>query len=130
MGTILNTLCQLIDNEINTYRMHENDCSALITLESFFEEKGELLIYTYSNYTDMKHDVNLQMHLEKSSQLWLKFFYFDIKLEDINVYCEMIEEYIDEDADLYFYTNNSVKNNQATILLHDSKVSILEQGRS
>ncbi len=119
--TILNTLCQVIDNKINTYRMHEYDCSALIILKSFFEEKGELFIYKYNTYDEfqfsVKNDVNLQIYLEKSSQIWLKFNTIETFSQEILNYIELIEENIDEDADLYFDSSYSMKKNQATILL-------------
>ena len=113
METILNTLCQVIDNEINTYRMHEYDCSALITLESFFKAKGELFIYQYYIYDDfklsVKNDVNLQNDLKKSSHVWLKFYAIEKLSHEILNCIELIEKNIDEDADLYFDCSYSMK---------------------
>ena len=113
MEKILNTLCQVIDNEINTYRMHEYDCSALITLESFFEAKGELFIYQYNTYDDfqltVKNDANLQINLKKSSQVWLKFYAIKKSSQEILDCIELIEKNIDEDADLYFDSFYSMK---------------------
>ena len=125
----------MIDNEINIYRMHEYDCSALITLESFFRENGELYIYQYNTYDEfqfsVKNDVNLQIHLEKSSQIWLKFNTIETSSQEILNCIELIEENIDVDANVYFHSNNEVKNNQATILLHNNQFSSMEhRGRS
>ena len=50
--------------------MHENNCSALITLESFFENKGELNIYVNYNHGYLKKELEdgtiLQSQLEQA----------------------------------------------------------------
>jgi len=106
MEKLLNTLCQIIDNEINTYRMHEYDCSALITLESFFEEKGELNIYMNYSYEQLdkslKDGTILQSQLEQASKVWMKFDSTEKSSQTIMDCIELIEENVDEDADVYF----------------------------
>jgi len=121
METILNTLCQVIDNEINTYRMHEYDCSALITLESFFENKGELNIYVNYTHRQLKKELEdatiLQAQLEEASKVWMKFDSMEKSSQTIIDCIELIEENVDEDADVYFYGNEKMNYTNASFLL-------------
>ncbi len=119
METVLDALCQLIDNEINTYRVHENDCSALITLESFFIDKGDLHLYTFNTYNEfkdtLKNDLELRLHLEKALGVWLKFSSVEKSSQEIVNFIELIEENLDENADVYYYTH---KGNNIMFLLY------------
>jgi len=121
MNKIISSLCQLIDNEIITYRALGDDFSPLITLQSFFEDKGMLQLYVHSDYYDfekvLEDSAILRSNVEQASKVWVKFGSREHLLKDARDFMGILESTIDEDADMYFNSGNEVKSNEVILLL-------------
>jgi len=100
--TTLHTLCNLMDNQIQTIRAHEYDFSSLVNLHSFFTTKGE--VYLYPNLTQetieakLQTDTRFQLWLRSASEIWIKFFHSSSSGSDSEKCMELIENHMDEDA--------------------------------
>ena len=107
----------MTDNEIITYRALGDDFSPLITLQSFFEDKGVLQLDIHSDYYDFEKvladSAILRSSVEHASKVWVKFG----SVEDVYDFMGMLELTIDEDADMYFNSGNEAKSNEVILLL-------------
>jgi len=98
----LHTLCKLMDNQIQTIRVHEYDFSSLVNVHSFFSTKGE--VYFYPNLTQeaieakLQIDTLFQLRLRTASAVWVKFFHGGSSDSDSEKCMELIENHMDEDA--------------------------------
>ncbi|MCI0500666.1 MAG: hypothetical protein L0Y61_02825 [Epsilonproteobacteria bacterium] len=95
---IISGLLNLIDVEIGVLRALEYDFSSLITMNSFFEQKFEL--YLYSNYSikNFKKIPDIRAKLEDLSQIWIRFYLEENDYAKSKSFIEYIISAIDEDA--------------------------------
>ena len=103
--TTLHTFCNLMDNHIQTIRVHEYDFSSLVNLQHFFTTKGEVYLYPYFTQetieAKLQTDAVFQSRLRTTAQVWVKFFYGASSELDSEKFIELIENHIDEDADFF-----------------------------
>lgn len=103
--TALHTLCNLMDNQIQTIRAHEYDFSFLLSLQRFFTTDGE--VYLYPNFTQTTIEEKLetnalfQLRLGTAAQVWVKFFHGGSSKLDSEKFIDFIENNIDEDTDFF-----------------------------
>ncbi len=121
MNRIIFSLCQVIENEISTYRVLDDDFSALITLQSFFEKQGVFQLYIDYDYLNFEKVLEknpiLRSDIEEVSKMWITFNSDENSLKKIEIFMDMIEMIVNEDAYVHFDIGKKVKKNKIIILL-------------
>ncbi len=120
---IINALYALIDVEINEVRVHSTMLSSLISLNSFFDERCELFIYSDSLEKlrlSIKNEERFNQIIENAKQAWIAHPFIDDDTESIvKIYgfIGSIEESIDEDAPCFLSPRSDMKEDSAIVLL-------------
>lgn len=121
MERIIFSLCQVIENKIFTYQILGDAFSALITLQSFFEDQGEFQLYIDYDYLDFEKvladNAILRSNIEEASKSWITFDSEESSLKEKEAFMDIFEMIADEDADLNYDICKEVKNNKIIILL-------------
>ena len=107
-GVILGALREMIDEKIEEIRILDSAISSLISLESFFDERGEVFVWPELSAEALRsrvqNDQKFASLLGIGSQLWCKFSFDEndmVSREKRNDLIDLLEETIDEDTSCY-----------------------------